>query len=136
MSTGLRTTFWVHAIVAVVFGIGYLFAPAFVADLFEIDPFDPFVTHLYGAAVLGLGFSSILAALADRWEQVRIVTEMEVALTLFSVLVCLYALFFADASAMIWVAVGLFGVLFLLFGYFYLQERSAHAVTPGTPALR
>lgn len=136
MSTGLRTTFWIHALVAAVFGLGYLFAPAFVAGIFDIDPFDPFVTRLYGAAILGLGASSVLAALAKRWEQVAIIVETEVVFTLLSVAVCLYAIFFAGASAMIWVAVGLFAVLFLLFGYYYLQERTVHASEPGTPVLR
>lgn len=136
MSGGLRTTFWLHALVTLVFGIGFLFAPAFVANIFEIDPFDPFVTRLYGAAMIGLCASSVLAALAKVWEHVAIITQTEVVFTFVSVLVCLYALFFVGAPVIIWLVVALFAVFFLLFGYFYLQERTAHVTQPGTPALR
>lgn len=136
MTTGLRTTFWIHAVVAFIFGIGYLFAPAFVAGIFDVEPFDPFVTRLYGAAAIGLCVSSVLAALAKRWEQVAIVVEMEVVFTIISAAVCLYAIFFAGASVMIWLPVAMFVVFFLVFGYFYWQERTVHVAEPGTPALR
>ena len=136
MSTGLRTTFWIHAVVAFVFGIGYLFAPAFVAGVFDVEPFDPFVTRLYGAAAIGLCASSVLAALAKRWEQVAIVVEMEVVFTILSAAVCLYAIIFANASVMVWLAVAMFSFFFLLFGYFLLQERIVHVAEPGTPALQ
>jgi hypothetical protein len=136
MSTGLRTTFWLHAIVAFVFGIGYLFAPIFVGDLFGIDPVDPFITRLYGAAMLALCGSSVLAAMADRLERVDIVLKMEVGYTLLALLVCLYAIFFASAPAITWVAVAIFAIFFVAFGYYYLQTRTAGQAQPGRPATR
>lgn len=136
MSTGLRTTFWLHAVAAIVFAIGYLFLPTFVVDFFGLEPIDPNFMALYGAATLALGLSSVLAALAKDWEHVAIIAETEVIFTALSVVVCLYAVLFAGASTMVWLAAALFGVFLLLFGYFAWQERSVHAVTPGTPAMR
>jgi O-antigen/teichoic acid export membrane protein len=136
MSTGLRTTFWLHAIVALVFGIGYLFVPDFVTDFFKFQPVDPFIMHLYGAATLALGLSSILAALAVNYERVDIVLKMEVAYTLMAVLVCLYSIFFNNAPTMTWVAVAIFAVFLVLFGYYYLATRSLTAAERGRPAIQ
>lgn len=136
MSTGLRTTFWLHAIVAAVFGIAYLFFPSFVTDFFGFETMDPFVMQIFGAATLGLGFASALAALATRLERVEIVMEMEVAYTALALIVCLYALIFAGAPAMVWLGAAIFAIFFVAFGYYYLQTRSVVSPDTGRPALR
>ena len=136
MSTGLRTTFWLHAIVAAVFGIAYLFFPSFVTDFFGFEPMDPFAMQLYGAATLGLGLASVLAALATRLEQVAIVIEMEVAYTALALLVYLYTVIFAGGPAMVWLGAALFAIFFVAFGYYYLQTRSVVSSDTGHPVLR
>ena len=136
MTNGLRTVFWLHALAAFVFGVGYLFAPAFVAGVFDVDAGDLFVTRLYGVATLALGVASVLAALATTYEQVDIVLRMEVFYTVAATLVCLYSIFFLSAAPITWLAVGLFGVLALLFGYCAWQTRAQRRAEPGTPALR
>lgn len=136
MSSGLRTTFWIHAFVAIVFGIGYVFVPDFVTNLFNFEAVDPFIMHLYGVATLALGLSSILAALAVNFERVDIILKLEVAYTLMAVIVCLYSIFVDNAPAMTWVAVAIFGVFLVLFGYYYLATRSLTEAERGRPALR
>jgi hypothetical protein len=136
MSTGLRTTFWLHALVAAVFGIAYLFFPAFVTDFFGFEPADPFVMQLFGAATLGLALSSVLAALAKSLDQVEIVLRMEVGYTILSLLVCLYVLFFAGAPTLLWLGAAIFAVFAVAFGYYAWQTRAVVRTEPGTPALR
>lgn len=136
MSNGLRTTFWLHAIVAVLFGLGYLFVPDFVTGFFKFQPVDPFILNLYGAVTLALGFSSILAALSVTFERVDILLKMEVAYTLMAVLVCLYSIFVNNAPAMTWVATAIFAVFLALFGYYYLATRSLTEAERGRPAIQ
>jgi hypothetical protein len=127
MSAWLRTTFWLQAVLAAVFGGGCVFLPGFVAGLFALDTYDPFAARLYGVALIALGAASILAALAQHWQQVAIVLQAEVIFTFLSVLVCLHTIFFAGGPVTLWLAAALFAVLFVLFYCSYLQERVAQA---------
>jgi hypothetical protein len=136
MSNGLRTTFWVHALVAIVFGFGYIFVPEFVTGLFNIELGDPFLAQLYGAATIALGFSSILAAMSKTFERVDIVLQMEVVYTLLAVLGGLYAIFFAQASALLWIGVAIFAIFLVAFGYYYVVTRSLSEAERGRPALQ
>lgn len=136
MSTGLRSTFWLHAVVASVFGLAYLFFPSIVVDLFELEPGDPIVLRLLGVTTLALGISSVLAALTHNLERAQIVLEMEVAYTIMATAVCLVTILIGGVAPILWVGVALFGIFMLLFGYFFLQSRMSHRVEPGQPALR
>jgi hypothetical protein len=133
MSNGMRTTFWVHALVAIVFGLGYLFVPEFVTGLFNLELGDPFIAQLYGAATIALGTSSILAAMSKTFERVDIVLQMEVVYTLLAVLGGLYAIFFAQGSAMLWIGVAIFALFLVAFGYYYLGSRSLTEAERGRP---
>lgn len=136
MSNGLRTTFWLHALVAIIFGLGYIFLPDFVTGLFNIELGDPFIAQLYGAATIALGVSSILAAMSRTFERVDIVLQMEVVYTLLAVLGGLYAIFFAQGSAMLWLGVAIFAIFLLAFGYYYLVTRSLTAEERSRPAMQ
>jgi hypothetical protein len=46
---------------------------------------DPFITRLYGAALLALAFSSFLGWKAKRWEQVAVVVKQEAVFCLLGV---------------------------------------------------
>jgi hypothetical protein len=137
MSTGLRTTFWVHAIVALVVGLAMLFIPSWVAGVFRFTDVNPLLIQVQGVLILTLGFSSLLAALAQRYEQVRIVAEMEIFYTAVAIVVGLYALLFAAAPATIWGLIIVWAIFLVAFGYFVLQERAhPHVVATPPPAYR
>jgi O-antigen/teichoic acid export membrane protein len=136
MSSGLRIVFWIHAIVALVFGLAMLFVPMFVIDLFGFEPGDLYNMRILGVALVAMGFSSVLAAQAQRFERVAIVLLMEVVFTVISLLVALYAVIFAGAPVMVWLDVAIFAIFAVLFGYYYWQTRTIEQPQPGTPALR
>jgi hypothetical protein len=139
MSNGLRTTFWVHAFVALVIGIALVLAPVWTMDLLGWDLLEPPLMQLYGVTIIALGVSSLLAALAHRWEEVRVVAYTEVFFTAAAVLMFLYLMFISDAAipGLTWALAILYALFFVAFGYFALQERAkTHAVEPPKPAYR
>jgi len=135
MPNGLRTTFWVHAVVALIFGIGYLFLPTLITDTFQVQLGDPIVPQMIGVLMVALCVSSVLAALAHEVERVDIVLKMEVVFTILATLVFIFNIFANALAAINWVAVAIFAIFAVVFGYYYLQLRSMQA-RPERPAFR
>ena len=122
MSKGLRITFLIHAIVALVFG-GLLFLrPVSWALLVNWTPFDGDMTRIYGAALLALAFGSWLGYRAKRWEEVRILVLMEIVLTVLSAVGELWGLLFRYTPAFAWVAVVVWAAFAAAWIYFYLRR--------------
>jgi O-antigen/teichoic acid export membrane protein len=139
MLTGLRVTFWVHTLVALVMGLLLIFAPGWTMNAWGSELLDEPLVELYGAAIVGLGVASLLAALARRWEEVRITAYMEVTYTAVASLLGVYLMFFSDAvlPTLTWLLVVMYALFFIAFGYFTLAERTRpHEVESGTPAFR
>ncbi len=122
MSRGLKITFLIHAIVALIFGIVMYLIPAMWATWVAWAPFDPAMTRIFGVALLALAVSSWFGYRADRWEEVRIVTQMEIAFTVLGLLGALYEVLFAAAPAFTWVPIIFFVVFAVAFIYFYRLE--------------
>ena len=81
MSRSLRVTFLIHAVAAFLLGLPLLAAPGRWLVLFGWAPIDPLMSRMFGAALLALSWSSLRGYLADDWEQVEIVVELEAAFT-------------------------------------------------------
>ena len=103
VSTGLKTTFLAHFIVALIFGLIYLLIPEMWGNLISWPVTEPPIYRLLGAAILGFGTSSWLAYKETAWEKVRIVVQMEIAWTILGTLVVLWGLIFAGLPAFGWV---------------------------------
>src|SRR3989344_5632 len=56
----LRKWFFVHFIVDYLFGIPLLFFPRFILSLFNWPYFDPLLSRLVGAALIGIGSVSFI----------------------------------------------------------------------------
>ena len=108
MSNGLKITFLVHAIVSFSFGVICYLTPGMWVTMANWTPFDPTMTQLYGAALLALSASSLLAYRASSWAEVRIVVQMEIVYTMLGALISLYAALITGAPAFIWVSVFVF----------------------------
>ena len=124
MSRGLKITFLAHAIVGLAFGLVLCLIPATWATLVNWVPFDATVTRLYGAALLGLFVSSWLGYRAVRWDDVRIVVQTEIVVTVVGGLVGLYSALFAGAPPFIWVSIVIYLGFAAAWIYFYLQAKS------------
>jgi hypothetical protein len=96
MTQNLRVTFLLHWIVCAILGAALWLIPGrtltlvgWVGEFIQLPEsnlsipgqtfVDPFITRLYGAALLALAFSSYLGWKAKRWEQVAMVVKQEAA---------------------------------------------------------
>ena len=122
MSGGLKTTFLIHAIVSFVFGIWLYLQPQVWAIAVNWIPFDPNVTRVYGATLLAVAVSSWLGYRAARWDEVRILVLMEIALTVLSTVAGLWNLLFRLAPAFGWVSIVIWVVFAAAWIYFYLNR--------------
>ncbi len=110
MKKGIRIVFLIHIIVALFFGVVLTFLPGIWANIMNWQPLDTVMTRLVGATMLAFAVGSALGFTAKRWEQVRIVVLMEIALTVVGLLVGLYEALFAGAPVSIWINTILFGI--------------------------
>ena len=76
--SGLKTTFLVHFIVALIFGLILLLIPEAWGNLIGWPIKEPAIYRLVGAAILGFGASSWWAYKETAWEKVKIVLQMEI----------------------------------------------------------
>jgi hypothetical protein len=124
MSQGLKTTFLIHAIVALVFGIVMYLIPGTFARLIGWQPFDGNMTRGFAAALLALAVSSWFGYRAARWDEVRIVVQMEIAFTVLGAVAGLYGFFVKGAPAIIWVAIVIWVAFAAAWLYFYSRARA------------
>ena len=124
MSRGLKITFLIHAIVALVFGIVLYVKPGIWATLVAWKPFDWNMTRSFAAALLALAVSSWFGYRAARWEEVRIVVQMEIAFTVLGAVAGLYGFFVKGAPVLIWVAIVIWVAFAAAWIYFYSRVRA------------
>lgn len=122
ISAGLRTTFLIHFIVALLFGLGFLLIPSVVGGWFGLTVQEPEIYRLLGAAMLGFAVSSWLGYQAQDWASVRIVVLMEIAWTVLGSLVMLYALLFTGFPILGWINAAILVAFAIAFAYFYSKE--------------
>ena len=124
MSQGLKTTFLIHAIVALVFGIVLYVKPGIWATLVAWTPFDWNMTRSFAAALLALAVSSWFGYRAASWQEVRIVVQMETVFTVLGAVAGLYGFFAKSAPAIIWVAIVIFVAFAAAWIYFYSRAKA------------
>ncbi len=122
ISTGLRTLFLVHFVVALVFGLLYLLIPAMFLGWLGVSVQDVYPYRLIGAATLALGASSWYCYKAAEWERVKIVVLAEIVWTVLAALVSLYGLLFAGQPAAYWINVIIMACFAVAFTYFYSKK--------------
>jgi hypothetical protein len=124
MSRGLKTTFLIHAIVALVFGIALYVVPGIFLSLVGWNDFDGNMSRAFAAALLALAVSSWFGYRAAGWEQVRIVVQMETAFTVLGAVAGLYGFFVKGAPAVIWVAIVIWVAFAAAWIYFFSQAKA------------
>jgi uncharacterized protein YjeT (DUF2065 family) len=122
ISQGLKITFLIHFILAVIFGLIYLIIPQVWGKLINWSVQEPVMYRLIGAALLGYAASSWLAYKQTAWERVQIVVQMEIVWTILATLVTIFGLIFADLPAFGWVNAVIFCGFAVAFIVFYFRE--------------
>ncbi|NPV08336.1 MAG: hypothetical protein HPY83_10310 [Anaerolineae bacterium] len=123
MTQGMRTAFLIHAVVALVFGLGLFLIPAAFLGLFNWTPIDPTMSRIFGAAALGLAVSSWMAYRAQSFAEVRVKLWLEMVYGVLGALAGLYQLLFASAPAFTWLIVIILGGFGAAWIYFYQSAR-------------
>ncbi len=118
ISSGLKTTFLIHIIVGLIFGLGMLLFPMAWAAL-GVPVQEPEMYRLVGAAILGFASSSWWAYRETSWERVKIVVQMEIFWTVLATLVILWGLLFAGLPAIEWMNAIIMAAFAVAFSYFY-----------------
>jgi hypothetical protein len=121
--SGLKITFLVHFVVAIVFGAGFLLIPDMLMGMLGARTVEPSTFRLVGAAMLAFAASSWLAYRQPVWEKVRIVVQMEIVWTILGVLAMLYGLIFEGLPAADWMNVVILGAFAVAFIFFYSRRR-------------
>ncbi len=126
---GLKTTFLVHLIVGLIFGLAYLLIPESLGNLLGWPVKDPLLERTVGAAILGFTASSWWAYREIAWEKVKIVVQMEIVWATLGALVALWGELFAGAPVAGWLNFIILGAFAVAFAYFYLQNTAAQSVS-------
>jgi hypothetical protein len=122
LTQGLKTTFLIHFIVALLFGLGFLLIPNLLGNWYGLKVQDWTGYRLLGGALLGFGVSSWLCYKANSLESIRIVVVMEIVWPTLGALVMLYALLFTGYPVLAWINAVIFAAFAIAFGWFYFRK--------------
>jgi membrane protein DedA with SNARE-associated domain len=81
MSKALQTTFFVHAIVALILGVPLLILPGTFLGSIGWVTVDVLISRLLGAALLAMAWGSFRGWRATERTQIRILLELEAVFT-------------------------------------------------------
>lgn len=116
LSSGLRSTFLLHALFGGVLGLIYLLLPVQFGDLVDWPATQPLDHRVIGAAFIAFAIASWLARGETEWSRVRIVTLMHIFWTSLATLLMAWSLLTAGVPVLGWVyvvAVAGFAIAFI-----------------------
>ena len=91
ISSGLKTTFLVHSLVAAVLGVLYLAVPAWFGDTVGWPAAQPFDHQVIGTVFLAFAAGSALASREKYWERVKVLVQLHLVWTVLASLLILGA---------------------------------------------
>jgi hypothetical protein len=103
MSKVLKSMFLVHAVVAAVIGALLLLIPGQFLAWINWRPIEPIANRLFGAALLGLSWSSFRGWRASEWAQVVVLVEMEAIFCILASVAVARHLLAGQYPAIVWV---------------------------------
>ena len=122
MSKVLRTTFLVHAILALVLGAPLLLAPGRFLGLIGWEPVDPILSRVLGAALLALAWSSYRGWRAANRAQVAFLLEAEAVFTALGAIGVLRHLVGANYPFMVWLLFAVLALFAVAWSYLLARE--------------
>ena len=126
MSRALKTTFIVHAIVALLFGLPLFIIPGELLKALGWVPIDPLISRLLGAALLALAWSSFRAAsLGDKLPKPgqKLLVELEAVFCTLGAIGLLRHTLIAYFSWIVWLPVVLLILFAAVWVYFWVKLR-------------
>ena len=122
----LNLLFAVNAILAGLFGLGLIFAPAFITGFYDVDltPAGTVLGQMLGSCLVGIAILSWLARGLDDFAFRRNLALVFFLGYLINFVISLLAQLNEVLNATAWVNVGGYGILALAFGYFVLTRKN------------
>jgi hypothetical protein len=116
---GLRTWFVIHFVADVLFAIPLLFFPQVLLHLIGWKTYDPIMTRLVGAALMGIGIESLLGRNAKA-ETFRAMLNLKVIWA--SSALIAFGIGIAEGAAQIaWMFLGVFFVFWCVWVYYRIK---------------
>ena len=137
---GLRVTYLINFVFALIFGLAGTFAAKLVGDIAGHPVHDPDVNGLLGVAALTFALGSWYAYRAESWEPIKLVTAMVTFFNLFGGVLGVVAYFFPSllntsslppVQLLVSVVLSLLGISFAYF-YMNMQARRVPVAASGT----
>ena len=118
---GLRTWFVIHFVADVLFAIPLLFFPQGFGNLIGWNTYDPIMSRLVGAALMGIGIESLLGRNANE-DTFRAMLNLKVIWA--SSALFAFGVGIAEGAAPIaWALMGIFAVFWAAWVYYRLKLR-------------
>lgn len=118
---GLRTWFVIHFIADILFGIPLLFFPQAFLNIFDWATYDPIMTRLVGAALMGIGIESFLGR-NEGEDTFRAMLNLKV-IWASSALFAIGAGIAEGAALTAWAFFGIFAVFWCVWVYYRLKLK-------------
>jgi hypothetical protein len=115
--TSLKTWFTIHFFADMLFGIPLLVAPIWTLTLFGFDGIETTTARLVGAALIGIGGTSLIVKEASV-ESYRTMLTLKLIWSSSAVLGLVLSLFSGE-NPMIWLFIAVFVVFFLVWQHYY-----------------
>ena len=118
---GLRTWFVIHFVADVLVGIPLLFFPQVLLNLFGWKTYDPIMSRLVGAALMGIGVESLLGRNANA-DIFRAMLNLKV-IWASSALIAIGLGISEGAAPTAWLFLGIFFVFWCVWVYYRLRLK-------------
>jgi hypothetical protein len=118
---GLRTWFVIHFVADVLVGIPLLFFPQVLLNLFGWKTYDPIMSRLVGAALMGIGVESLLGRNANA-DTFRAMLNLKV-IWASSALIAIGLGISEGAAPTAWLFLGIFFVFWCVWVYYRLRLK-------------
>ena len=123
---GLRTWFVIHFVADVLFAIPLLFFPQMLLNLFGWTTYDPIMTRLVGAALMGIGVESLLGRNAGT-NTFRAMLNLKV-IWASSALIAIGLGIAEGASPIAWAFLAIFFIFWCVWVYYRLVLRETKSL--------
>ena len=118
---GLRTWFVIHFVADVLFAIPLLFFPQLILNFFGWGTYDPIMSRLVGAALMGIGVESLLGRNANA-ATFRAMLNLKV-IWASSALFAIGAGIAEGAAPIAWAFLGIFAAFWCVWVYYRLKLK-------------
>jgi hypothetical protein len=122
----LETFLKVHAVISLLFGIGFIFMPAIVLSYYttvEVNDVGAFMSRLYGTALLTFAAVLWFASDTDDSAARRAIVKGFFYTAAIGAAVALHHQLTGQINALGWSTVAIYGILAAIYGRFHLSDE-------------